>query len=206
MERRPKSPHILTSGSTAKFVLVHFVLKILKMLSWCMWLCRLFLTMDPVHGELSRAMRNRGVEVYISGEHEGVCWDTLDLKTLLHTAGVTGDCVCDLLIEIHKSIKSAIWGKRWIKTMNEYAVSQPASLQSWLTNGLYLSDSPASSVASLLHAVTLLSCQLQRGVDLPSALQHACGEAYSLCQRTAASQKVSTPPYCINPGRKFFYI
>ncbi|XP_051265817.1 midasin isoform X2 [Dicentrarchus labrax] len=120
---------------------------------------RLFLTMDPVHGELSRAMRNRGVEVYIPGEHEGVCWDTLDLKTLLHTAGVTGDCVCDLLIEIHKSIKSAIW------------------------------DSPASSVASLLHAATLLSCQLQRGVDLPSALQHACGEAYSLCQRTTASQK-----------------
>ncbi|XP_034555077.1 midasin [Notolabrus celidotus] len=120
---------------------------------------RLFLTMDPVHGELSRAMRNRGVEVYIPGEHEGVCWDSLDLKTLLHTAGVTGDCVCDLLIEIHKSIKSDIW------------------------------DSPASSMSSLLHAATLLSCQLQRGVDLPSALQHACGEAYSLCQRTTASQK-----------------
>ncbi|CAK6975580.1 Hypothetical predicted protein [Scomber scombrus] len=120
---------------------------------------RLFLTMDPVHGELSRAMRNRGVEVYIPGEHEGVCWDKLDLKTLLHTAGVTGDCVCDLLIAIHKSIKSAIW------------------------------DSPASSVASLLHAATLLSCQLQRGVDLPSALQHACGEAYSLTQRTTANQK-----------------
>uniref|UniRef100_A0A3Q4MRM4 Midasin n=1 Tax=Neolamprologus brichardi TaxID=32507 RepID=A0A3Q4MRM4_NEOBR len=120
---------------------------------------RLFLTMDPVHGELSRAMRNRGVEIYIPGEHEAVCWDTLDLKTLLHTAGVTGDCVCDLLIEIHKAVKSAIW------------------------------DSPASSVASLLHAATLLSCQLQRGVDLPSALQHACGEAYSFCQHNSANQK-----------------
>ncbi|XP_061563343.1 midasin [Cololabis saira] len=119
---------------------------------------RLFLTMDPVHGELSRAMRNRGVEIYIPGEHDGV-WDSLDLKTLLHTAGVTGDCVCKLLIQIHKGIKAAIW------------------------------DSPASSVASLLHAATLLSCQLQRGVDLPSALQHACGEAYSSCQRSTASQK-----------------
>uniref|UniRef100_A0A8C8D189 Midasin n=1 Tax=Oncorhynchus tshawytscha TaxID=74940 RepID=A0A8C8D189_ONCTS len=113
---------------------------------------RLFLTMDPVHGEISRAMRNRGVEIYIPGEHEGVCWDTLDLKTVLHTAGVTGDCVCDLLIEIHTDIKATIW------------------------------DSPASCVSSLLHAAALLSCQLQRGVDLPSALQHACGEAYSLCQ------------------------
>ncbi|XP_056150027.1 midasin [Lampris incognitus] len=122
---------------------------------------RLFLTMDPVHGEISRAMRNRGVEIYIPGEHEGVCWDMLDLKTVLHTAGVTGDCVCDLLIQIHTSIKAAIW------------------------------DSPASSVASLLHAATLLSCQLQRGVDLPSALQHACGEAYTVCQRTTASQRTA---------------
>uniref|UniRef100_A0A674E141 Midasin n=1 Tax=Salmo trutta TaxID=8032 RepID=A0A674E141_SALTR len=120
---------------------------------------RLFLTMDPVHGEISRAMRNRGVEIYIPGEHEGVCWDTLDLKTVLHTAGVTGDCVCDLLIEIHTDIKATIW------------------------------DSPASCVSSLLHAAALLSCQLQRGVDLPSALQHACGEAYSLCQRTTAIQR-----------------
>uniref|UniRef100_A0A674E0K9 Midasin n=1 Tax=Salmo trutta TaxID=8032 RepID=A0A674E0K9_SALTR len=97
---------------------------------------RLFLTMDPIHGAISRAMRNRGVEIYIPGEHEGVCWDTLDLKTVLHTAGVTGDCVCDLLIEIHTDIKATIW------------------------------DSPASCVSSLLHAAALLSCQLQRGVDL----------------------------------------
>jgi len=66
--------------------------------------------MDPSHGEISRAMRNRGVEIYVPGEQEGVCWDLLDVKTLLHSAGVTGDCVCDLLVEIHKGIKTAIWG------------------------------------------------------------------------------------------------
>ena len=71
---------------------------------------RLFLTMDPSHGEISRAMRNRGVEIYVPGEHEGVCWDLLDVKSLLHTAGVVGDCVCDLLVEIHNGIKTAIWG------------------------------------------------------------------------------------------------
>lgn len=60
-----------------------------------------------------------------------------------------------------------------------------------ITSDFHLSDSPASSVASLVHAATLLSCQLQRGVDLPSALQHACGEAYAASQRTAGSQKVS---------------
>uniref|UniRef100_A0A3Q2D7A0 Midasin n=1 Tax=Cyprinodon variegatus TaxID=28743 RepID=A0A3Q2D7A0_CYPVA len=118
----------------------------------------LFLTMDPVHGELSRAMRNRGVEIYIPGEHEGMCWDSLDLKTLLHSAGVPGDCVCELLMQIHRGIRSAIW-------------------------------SPASSVASLLYAASLLSSQLQRGADLRGALQHACAEAYSFCQRTVANQK-----------------
>uniref|UniRef100_A0A8B9KRB9 Midasin n=1 Tax=Astyanax mexicanus TaxID=7994 RepID=A0A8B9KRB9_ASTMX len=121
---------------------------------------RLFLTMDPAHGEISRAMRNRGVEIYIPGENEGVCWDSLDLKTVLHTLGVTGDCVCDILMSVHSEIKSAIW------------------------------DSPASSVLSLLHAAALLSSQLQRGVDLPSALLQACGEAYALCQRTTNNQQV----------------
>ncbi|XP_003200751.2 midasin [Danio rerio] len=122
---------------------------------------RLFLTMDPTHGEISRAMRNRGVEIYIPGEHEGVCWDTLDLKMVLHTLGVTGDCVCDLLISIHSEIKKTIW------------------------------DSPASSMSSLLHAASLLSGQLQRGVDLPSALLQACGEAYAFCQRTIANQQLA---------------
>ncbi|XP_057678283.1 midasin isoform X2 [Corythoichthys intestinalis] len=122
---------------------------------------RLFLIMDPAHGELSRAMRNRGVEVYIPGENDGVSWDTFDLKTLLHTAGLTGDCVWNLLIDIHKSIKSTIW------------------------------DSPVSSMASMVNAAILLCCQLQRGVDLPSALKHACQEVYSLSQSSTANQKTA---------------
>ncbi|XP_057208356.1 midasin isoform X2 [Triplophysa rosa] len=122
---------------------------------------RLFLTMDPTNGEISRAMRNRGVEIYIPGEHEGMCLDDLDLKMVLHTLGVTGDCVCDLLISVHSEIKNVIW------------------------------DSPASSMSTLLHAASLLSNQLQRGVDLPSALLQACGEAYAFCQRTTASQQLA---------------
>jgi len=30
--------------------------------------CRLILAMDPRYGEISRAMRNRGVEIYMLGE------------------------------------------------------------------------------------------------------------------------------------------
>nr|XP_015209182.1 PREDICTED: midasin [Lepisosteus oculatus] len=120
---------------------------------------RLFLTMDPVHGEISRAMRNRGVEIYIPGESEGAPWDPQDLKTVLHAAGVTGDCTCNLLSAVHVEIKDTILG------------------------------SPASSVSSLLHAAALLNSQLQRGRSLPSALQQACREVYSLSQRSPSSQK-----------------
>ncbi|XP_072559009.1 midasin isoform X3 [Paramormyrops kingsleyae] len=120
---------------------------------------RLFLTMDPAHGEISRAMRNRGVEIYIPGEHEGSGWDLLDLKTMLQAAGVTGDCVGDLLITIHTEVKAAIW------------------------------DSPASSLTSLLHVAALLSSQLQRGMDLLSSVEQGCVEVYSQSQRSAANQK-----------------
>ena len=30
--------------------------------------CRIFLLMDPAHGEISRAMRNRGIEIFILPE------------------------------------------------------------------------------------------------------------------------------------------
>ncbi|XP_014736917.1 PREDICTED: midasin-like, partial [Sturnus vulgaris] len=52
---------------------------------------RLFLSMDPVHGEISRAMRNRGIEIYIPGENDGNMLDSLDLKLLLHGLGLVGD-------------------------------------------------------------------------------------------------------------------
>ncbi|XP_064402600.1 midasin-like isoform X2 [Halichondria panicea] len=47
---------------------------------------RLFLTMDPCHGEISRAMRNRGIEVYIHSEESllNSAKFSEDLKTLLH--------------------------------------------------------------------------------------------------------------------------
>jgi len=40
---------------------------------------RLILSLDPKHGEISRAMRNRGVEVYILGE---VC--SLLIRSILY--------------------------------------------------------------------------------------------------------------------------
>uniref|UniRef100_A0A8C0BE41 Midasin n=1 Tax=Buteo japonicus TaxID=224669 RepID=A0A8C0BE41_9AVES len=71
---------------------------------------RLFLSMDPVHGEISRAMRNRGIEIYIPGENDGNVLDDLDLKLLLHGLGLVGDSICDALMAVHSETKTAIAG------------------------------------------------------------------------------------------------
>lgn len=68
--------------------------------------------MDPVHGEISRAMRNRGIEIYISGENDGNVLDNLDLKLLLHGLGLVGDSVCDALLAVHSETKTSIPGKK----------------------------------------------------------------------------------------------
>lgn len=67
--------------------------------------------MDPVHGEISRAMRNRGLEIYISGDGDGSIPDDLDLKVLLHSLGLVGDSVCDTLLALHSETRSAVVGK-----------------------------------------------------------------------------------------------
>ncbi|NXI53175.1 MDN1 protein, partial [Chloroceryle aenea] len=71
---------------------------------------RLFLSMDPVHGEISRAMRNRGIEIYIPGENDGNVLDNLDLKLLLHGVGLVGDSVCEALLAVHSEAKAAVAG------------------------------------------------------------------------------------------------
>ncbi|NXU56757.1 MDN1 protein, partial [Turnix velox] len=71
---------------------------------------RLFLSMDPVHGEISRAMRNRGIEIYVPGENDGTVLDNLDLKLLLHGLGLVGDSVCEALMAVHSETKAAVAG------------------------------------------------------------------------------------------------
>uniref|UniRef100_A0A8C4UIW8 Midasin n=1 Tax=Falco tinnunculus TaxID=100819 RepID=A0A8C4UIW8_FALTI len=71
---------------------------------------RLFLSMDPAHGEISRAMRNRGIEIYIPGENDGNVLDDLDLKLLLHGLGLVGNSTCDALLAVHSETKAAIAG------------------------------------------------------------------------------------------------
>uniref|UniRef100_UPI00398F5005 midasin isoform X2 n=1 Tax=Pristiophorus japonicus TaxID=55135 RepID=UPI00398F5005 len=71
---------------------------------------RLFMTMDPSHGEISRAMRNRGIEIYIAGEHSADPLDKQDIKTLLHGLGFMGDHPCTELMALYSEIKEITAG------------------------------------------------------------------------------------------------
>ncbi|XP_020296660.1 midasin-like [Pseudomyrmex gracilis] len=62
---------------------------------------RLFLTMDPRYGEISRAMRNRGVEIYMLDPKKNVDYDAIDLKSLVFNAGVVKSTHRDALLEIY---------------------------------------------------------------------------------------------------------
>ncbi|XP_059556931.1 midasin isoform X4 [Myotis daubentonii] len=121
---------------------------------------RLFLSMDPVHGEISRAMRNRGLEIYISGEGDGSIPDDLDLKVLLHSLGLVGDSVCDTLLALHRETQSAFVG------------------------------SPTSSISTLIQTALLIVQYLQRGLSLDRAFSEACWKAYVRSQHSPANQKL----------------
>ncbi|XP_050541449.1 midasin [Daktulosphaira vitifoliae] len=64
---------------------------------------RLFLAMDPKHGPISRAMKNRGVEIYMETLEES---SVHDIHSLLELQGIKNYSIRYTLIEIHKSIKN----------------------------------------------------------------------------------------------------
>ncbi|XP_051017145.1 midasin [Acomys russatus] len=121
---------------------------------------RLFLSMDPVHGEISRAMRNRGLELYISGEEDGSILDNLDLKVLLHSLGLVGDSVCNILLALHTEVQSIVRG------------------------------SPMSPVSTLSQAAILMVQYLQRGLSLDKAFFEACWQVYVCSQHSASNRKL----------------
>lgn len=97
--------------------------------------CRLIFTMDPKNGEISRAMRNRGVEIYLGAEeivrylcHEVYYLGTvltsifflllktsagnaLELKTLLDDIGIRNLHCQSILGSIHNNVTDCLKSK-----------------------------------------------------------------------------------------------
>ncbi|XP_076336290.1 midasin isoform X2 [Tachypleus tridentatus] len=109
---------------------------------------RIILSMDPKNGEISRAMRNRGVEIYMLGEEEGEGPDSWDMKVLLKSVGLTSPKLQTHLLLLHKSIVDRQKG----------------------------SERPM--LFDLLQSAVLCGQHIQRGIDPLSALQEACESVY----------------------------
>ncbi|KAF2880198.1 hypothetical protein ILUMI_25999 [Ignelater luminosus] len=69
---------------------------------------RLFLTMDPKNGEISRAMRNRGIEIYMLNENENL----YDTKSLISQAGLKDNKYIEILLQIHNFITDMVLGEK----------------------------------------------------------------------------------------------
>ena len=72
---------------------------------------RLFLAMDPKHGEISRAMRNRGIEIFLPNEEDTGFVDgysTRDVKTLMQATGLVGRLPCEVLLELRKELNGLV--------------------------------------------------------------------------------------------------
>lgn len=69
--------------------------------------------MDPRHGEISRAMRNRGIELCILDKLDlkPGSQDILDVKSLMTNIGVCNHSIQDTLIKIHNAVCNMLPGE-----------------------------------------------------------------------------------------------
>ncbi|XP_060859886.1 midasin [Metopolophium dirhodum] len=68
---------------------------------------RLFLAMDPKHGSISRAMKNRGVEIYMGPLDE---INNNDIYSMIEQQGICDKSISHTLLKIHKMMKTLISG------------------------------------------------------------------------------------------------
>ncbi|KAG0044860.1 AAA ATPase midasin [Gryganskiella cystojenkinii] len=112
---------------------------------------RIFMTVDPRYGELSRAMRNRGVEITLVDAE----WinNTHDSVKITNSLGIRGSGVPKMISSIHHYIQ------------DYYKLTQP-----WKT---------VNAKDMLLYARFVVE-RLQRGEPLEMALRHGVQQVYTL--------------------------
>ncbi|KAL2731877.1 LOW QUALITY PROTEIN: midasin-like, partial [Vespula squamosa] len=115
---------------------------------------RLFLTMDPRYGEISRAMRNRGVEIYMIGSKENIHYDRMDLKSMLHHYGITKCHHQRALVEIYERMSKEI------VTIDKL------------------------NIVDLMHSAFLVARRLTRGFPSRQAIRIACIDVYIKARST----------------------
>ncbi|XP_039293225.1 midasin-like [Nilaparvata lugens] len=129
---------------------------------------RLFITVDPKYGEISRAMRNRGVEIFMTTNRPGILgnqhFEEMDVYALLAKCGLRLRKLQDLLIKIHQTVVANTYGS------DDFTVSQ------------------------LLNAATLIVQLHSYGVALRKSFRLACNDVYlkNLNVDPIRKEKIST--------------
>lgn len=105
-----------------------------------------------------RAMRNRGVEIYMLGPKEKVDYNAIDLKSLLFNVGITSSAHRDALLEIYN------------RTSNEIVAVD------------------TFSVVDLLHTAFLVRQRSLRGFPAERSIKDACIDVYVKTRQTRDRQ------------------
>ncbi|XP_055890090.1 midasin-like isoform X2 [Biomphalaria glabrata] len=122
---------------------------------------RLFFAMDPKHGEMSRAMRNRGVEICLLGEDDDCPFSKEDVSFMLQVVGLASPKLLDWLIALHSAMRSQLpYGEKPV-------------------------------MADLLHAGSLLSQLLAKGYCLPEASRHIIQDVYVSATKYSTTKQIA---------------
>ena len=125
---------------------------------------RLLLAMDPRHGEISRAMRNRGVEIYMLGPDEaGGTLTPLDLSTLMVRTGLSDPQLQQRVLRLHEAVRQQAPG-----------AERPGLL-------------------ALLSCADLVGQMVARGLDATEALRQAGLDTYVRPLLSGAARRQLTP-------------
>jgi hypothetical protein len=85
--------------------LEHFYIFFIYIISFSVFLCKFYYL-------FLRAMRNRGIEIYVTGpEEEGCSVPSLDLHALLMSAGIFSHGEQSTLIAVHHAMRAISTGK-----------------------------------------------------------------------------------------------
>jgi midasin (ATPase involved in ribosome maturation) len=132
---------------------------------------RIFFTMDPKFGDISRAMRNRGIEIAM---------------TPIPTE--TGTVDLDRLLSRSLQLHSPVLFERMAKFHNSISPQRNvhgAMLPPTVINGVSLPVDPSLGLCDLIHWAELSLDQMQRGESLASALSLAMEQVYVRGQSSA---------------------
>ena len=188
---------------------------------------RLFLALDPRRGEVSRAMRNRGVEVFMSGgdvEHSNLGNDKVskslpsplaghlvgqndDLLGVLAAAGVPAGAVRDAMARAHVSLITGDTGDDTIDENSEESTESKLSEASKSKNKARLKST--SFAQAHFGQITIreasiwgrLTCELlNRGVGVEAALFAAWEHVYSRGESSEEAREACECAYQLGVG------